>query len=115
MGNGRGIWSSRSGWSLTLQSCVIAAQDEAINTVNGSGVIQAEHGVLTSSSTTLVLNVTNCSGFLENSAFLHSSTAPNWGNLGAVALSYCAANGAAPPGTDNIVCSTADFVSLTSY
>ncbi|MBM3324246.1 MAG: hypothetical protein FJY66_01110 [Calditrichaeota bacterium] len=113
-GNGRGIWSSRSGWSLTLQSCIMATQDEAINTTGGSGVIQAAHGVLTSSSTTYILTVSGCSGFFENSAFLSPST-PTWSGLGGVALSYCAGSGVVPPGSNNIVCSTADFISLTSY
>jgi len=112
--SGSGFRTSRSGWVMTLVSCILATRDDVIY-VTGSGVIHANHSVLTSLISSNVLNITPCNGSFANSAIMYSGGSPYWGYLGSVVLSYCAANGAAPPGTGNIVCSAADFVNLASY
>jgi hypothetical protein len=113
---GHGIWTTHSGWATNPVSCVFATFSRCINATPGSGEIHANHCVLTNGSyTSTMLYVPNCTGLFENSAFLRLGGAPYWGNLGSVVLSYCAAEDVAPPGTDNIVCSTGDFVNLASY
>ncbi len=106
----------RGSSTLTIISCVVVGCDYVISryATNPGASVTVTHSLFTGSSGTIYGCQTEGAGVIENCAYLVNAGTISYSGGAGVTYSYCASNGALPPGATHIACATTDFVNFYS-
>ena len=106
----------RGSSTLSIVSCAFVGCDYVITRIgtNPGASVTVTHSLFTGSGGTIYACGTNGAGVIENCAYLVNVGTISYTGGAGVTYSYCASNGALPPGATHIACATTDFVNFYS-